>query len=388
MEYRTYNIELTMSEETHNYWMKLLSDTRDAFNRCAIVVSDNNVPYGLKQFHDATYSILREEFPLIPAQGVIKVYKSVLAALRSIRSNKHNNADIPQKRSLSLQLDKRLYSNLSVNGISLGNGQNQKREKCTFVLYDKVRELFDTCTFKDPTIFARDDRLFLSIPFEVVTPPVKGDNAIGVDLGMKRLFVTSDGLYYTDKEYLKRRRQLRYLKRCLQGKNTRSSKKHLAKVRRKERNISKDMLHRATNALLRSTAASIIVVEDLKKIKYKTSRTKEGFKRIRHNNALSQVPLADFREMLTHKATLVGKQVVSVSPTWTSQMDSRNGKRDGERHGCRYYCSDGIVLDSDWNAAVNIALRAKHPTSTCLPIDGKLTALVGKVSSMTSTSRT
>ena len=151
--------------------------------------------------------------------------------------------------------------------------------------------------------------------------------------------------------------------------------------------MSKDMLNRAANTLL-ACDASIYVLEDLKKIKYKTSRTKEGFKRTKHNNALSQVPLAEFREMLTHKATLAGKQVVSVSPTWTSQMDCRTGKRDGERHGCRYYCNDGIVFDADWNAAVNIAQRANHPTSTILPIDGKMRALVGKALSAASTSKT
>ena len=311
----------------------------------------------------------------------------MLAALRSIRTNKNKNADIPQKKSLSLQLDKRMYSNLSVNGISLGNGNNHKREKCTFVLYDKVKELFDTCIFSDPTVFARDGRLFLSVPFEVATPPSRNGKALGVDLGMKRLFVTSDGQYYTDKEYLKRRRKLRYLKRCLQSKGTRSAKKHLAKVKRKERNMSKDMLNRATNALL-ACNASIYVLEDLKKIKYKTSRTKEGFKRIRHNNALSQVPLAKFREMLTHKATLAGKQVVSVSPTWTSQMDCRTGKRDGERHGCRYYCNDGIVFDADWNAAVNIGKRSRHPVSNTVPKDGTLTFLTGRAQSAARTPST
>lgn len=91
--------------------------------------------------------------------------------------------------------------------------------------------------------------------------------------------------------------------------------------------------------------------------------------------------------MLTHKATLAGKQVVSVSPTWTSQTDCRNGKRDGERRGCRYYCNDGIVFDADWNAAVNIAQRANHPTSTTLPIDGRMQAMVGKGLSASSTSK-
>ena len=377
MEYRTYNIELKMSDETRQYWMNLLSKTREAFNRCAVLVTSSGIQLGLVPVHNLCYDTLRAEFPDIPSQGIIRVQKSVLAALRSIRSNKHRNADVPQKKSLSLQLDKRMYSNLSIDGICLSNGNSHKREKCMFVLYDRVRELFDTCTFSDPTVFARDGRLFLSVPFEVATPPSRNGKTLGVDLGMKRLFVTSDGQYYTDKEYLKRRRELRYLKRCLQSRGTRSAKKHLAKVRRKERNISKNMLNKATNTLLRCNA-SVYVLEDLKKIKYKTSRTKEGVKRTRHNNALSQVPLAEFREMLTHKATLAGKQVVSVSPTWTSQTDCRTGKRDGERHGCRYYCNDGIVFDADWNAAVNIAQRAKHPTSTVLPIDGRMQAMVGK----------
>ena len=46
--------------------------------------------------------------------------------------------------------------------------------------------------------------------------------------------------------------------------------------------------------------------------------------------------------------------------------------RTGTRKGCRYYCNDGIVLDADWNAAINIMNRYKHSNSFDLPIDGKL----------------
>ena len=392
MTYRTYNIELTMSEETHNHWMTLLRQTRDAFNLCSNIVVSEGVRLQLVPLHNACYDRLRETFPQIPSQGIIRVQKSVLATLRSIRSNKHKDASVPQRKQLSLQLDKRLYSNLSIDGISLSNGKPHKREVCGFVLYDKVRELFSTCTFTDPTIFARNDRLFLSVPFEVATPPCGGSTSVGVDLGMKRLFVTSEGKSFVDKKYLKERRKLRYLKRHLQSKGTHSAKRHLAKVARRERNLSKDMVERATSTLLRSTEASIIVLEDLSKIKVKTSKTNEGFKRSRHNNALSQVPFYMFKERLTHKAALVGKQVQTVSPAFTSQTDSRTNKRDGNRVGCRYYCSDGVVLDADWNAAVNIALRANHPLSSSeLPLSGrvrsttqspKTLSLIGKPTSL------
>ena len=376
MTYRTFNIELTMSEETRNHWMTLLRQTRDAFNLCSNIVVSENVKLQLVPVHNACYERLRERFPQVPSQGVIRVQKSVLAALRSIKSNKHKKASAPQKWSLSLQLDKRLYSNLSVNGISLSNGKPQKRELCGFILYDKVIELFSTCSFADPTIFERDGRLFLSIPFEVPSLPCKNDTAIGVDLGVKRLFVTSEGKSFIDKEYLKKRRKLRYLKRCLQSKGSHSSKRHLRKVSNKERNLSKDMVERSTNALLSSSDASIVVIEDLSNIKLKTSKTKEGFKRMRHNNMLSQVPFYMFKERLTHKAQLVGKRVETVSPAFTSQTDSRTNKRDGIRKGCNYICLDGVVLDADWNAAVNIALRANHPlSSNLLPLSGRVRSI-------------
>ena len=365
-----------MSETTRNYWMSLLAQTRDAFNTCANMVTSAKTPLSLVTVHAQCYNVLREQYPQVPSQGIIRVQKSVLAMLRSIRGNKHKDASVPQMRSLVLQLDKRLYSNLSINGISLSNGKPQKRELCTFILYDKVRELFSTCIPKDPTIFARNGRLFLSVPFEVPSLPCKDDVSIGVDLGMKRFFVTSEGKSFVDKEYLKERRKLRYLKRCLQSKGTKSAKRHFKSLSHKERNVSKNQVEKACNVLLASTKASILVLEDLTKIKVKTSKTKEGFKRSKHNNALSQVPFYMFKERLTHKAQLVGKRVETVSPAFTSQTDSRTNKRDGIRKGCNYHCSDGVVLDADWNAAVNIALRANHPLSSSeLPLSGRVQSI-------------
>ena len=376
MNIKTYNIELQMSETTRNYWMGLLAQTRDAFNTCANMVTSAKTSLSLVTVHAQCYDVLRELFPQVPSQGIIRVQKSVLAMLRSIRGNKHKNASVPQRKTLSLQLDKRLYSRFSIDGISLSNGKPQKRELCTFVLYDKVRELFSTCIPKDPTIFARGGRLFLSVPFEVASLPCSDDTAIGVDLGMKRFFVTSEGKSFVDKEYLKQRRRLRYLKRCLQSKGTKSAKRHFKSLSHKERNVSKNEVEKACNVLLASTDASILVLEDLAKIKVKTSKTKEGFKRSKHNNALSQVPFYMFKERLTHKAQLVGKRVETVSPAYTSQTDSRTNKRDGIRQGCRYYCSDSVVLDADWNAAVNIELRANHPLSSSeLPLSGKVQSI-------------
>lgn len=375
MTFKTYNIELIMSEETKLHWLNLLAQSRDAFNFCAQIAVEEQTPCNIKMFHDTMYNRIREKFPLIPAQGAIKIYKEVLSAVRSIKSNKHKDAKTPQRKYLSLHLDKRMYNKLSVDGIFLSTPIARRRELCTFVLYDKVKELFASYTFSDPLIFAKNNRLFLSIPFEVPTAPCADETSIGVDMGIKRLFVTSEGKFFRDKKYLANRRKLRYLKRNLKSKGTKSANRHLRKLSVKERNISKDMIQRSTSALLRSTNTSIIVLEDLKRLKKNTSTTNDGYKRKRHNSALGQVPMYAFKEVLMHKAQLVGKRVETVSPVYTSQTDSRTNKRDGKRQGCRYYCSDGIVLDADWNAAVNIAKRGNHPCSTQTPLDGCLSVL-------------
>ena len=373
----TYNIELRPTDATFCHWKKILSLYASAYNDCASYIAENKVPLSMKAVHSHVYEWLRGKYPELPSQAIIRLYKDVIPAFRSIRSNKHRNADVPQRHYLALRLDKRLYSRIDSDGIVITSETARKRVKIPFVLYPKVVQMLASYEASDPTVFVRDGRMFLSIPFNVPTIVTSNDDAVGIDLGIKRLFTTSEGKAFRDKTYLRERRKVRHNKRKLQTKKSRSARKHLKALKHREMNLSKDMLHRATNALLKSTRASVLVVEDLSKIKTKTSKTKDGFKRTRHNNMFSQVPVRAFRDMLAYKAQMHGKRVETVSPTYTSQMDCRTGNRDGNRCGCRYYCSDGLVLDADWNAAANIVIRANHPFSN-LPLDGSLKFLDGR----------
>ena len=388
MTIKTYNIKLIGEQAFKEHWVQLLKHTVDAYNACANIIHNNKVPLTIVAVHANCYEPLRMQFPDLPAQAIIRIQKEVLRAYRSKKSNKHKNGNVPQKYNLSMTLDKRMYSSFTCEGISLVSDIPNKRKRFSFNLYPKAKEMFATSVAKDPVIYYKNNDLWLSIPFEVQGRMPCNDTCIGVDMGVKRLFTTSEGVAFRDKNYLSKRRKIRFLKRKLQSKGTVSAKKHLRKLSKKERNISKDMCHRATNVLLRSTDASIILLEDLTKIKEKTSKTKEGYKRTKHNNMLGQVPFYLFKNILTYKATLVGKQVVSVSPMYTSQTDCRTNKRDGKRLGCRYYCTDGIVFDADWNASVNIAQKSNHPLSNVLPIDGTLQFISGRELSTSQSSRT
>lgn len=375
----TYNIPLLMDEANAKHWVRLLECARDAFNMCTKHIYNNNIPLSLKSIHNHCYGLIRTEYPLLSSQMAIKCEQAAAAAVKTIRTNKQlNNAHVPQRKSLVMTLDKRLYGMLNVNGITLTGIQKNKRTLVPFALYDKAKYMLTTYKACDPTIFYRDGRFYLSIPFEVPEIPVVSDTCIGVDLGARQLFVTSEGNSFRDSNYLAHRRQIRFLKRKLQEKGSKSSKRHLKKIRTKEHNLSKDMCYRASKALINSTQASIIVLEDLSKIKKNTSRTREGYKRAKHNNALSQIPFYLFKQILAYKAPLSGKIVETVSPVYTSQMDSRTNNRDGIRRGRRYICCDGLVFDADWNAAINIGQRSNHPVSSETPFDGALTPLMDR----------
>lgn len=376
-----------MTQRSIDFWTHFLSQAQQAYNDCANFLADNNIKLDIKTVHNEVYEWMRTKYSVLPAQAIIRTYKEVIAALRSIKANKYKDAKIPQRYNLAMRLDKRLYDKLNKNGIALTGEQKGKRTHVEFIAYPQVEKMFNFYIPKDPLLFIRNGRVFISVPFEAPERPITNDISIGVDMGVKRLFVTSEGNAFKDTQYLSERRKIRYFKSKLQEKKSRSAKRHLKKLRRRERHLSNDMCHRATNTLLNSTDASIIVLEDLSKIKQSTSKTKDGYKRKKHNNMLSQVPFYQFKEMLTYKAQFRGKRVETVSPTHTSQTDSRSNKRDGIRQGCRYICSDGIVLDADWNASVNIAKRGKHPTSIVLPIDGGLTTLVGREQSTSQSSQ-
>ena len=116
---QTFNIELNTTPEAFRYWHTQLVETRSAYNDCSEFLFDGTVPLSLKPVHDAVYEWLRKKHPSLPAQAVIKVYKDVLSAYRSIKSNRHRMTRAPRKRNLAMRLDKRLYSRIQQDGVVL-----------------------------------------------------------------------------------------------------------------------------------------------------------------------------------------------------------------------------------------------------------------------------
>lgn len=371
----SYKVKLIFDNELDKkYWIELLKTSNRVYNSLSKLIYDNpKVPLGLKSIHNLTYEYGRKLYPSFPAQAIIKTYKLLIS---NYKTNKRKS--LCEKTKLSLVLDKRLYSNLNQSSIKLLSHISHKRCTIMFKTYDKFNELASNYIMCDPTIFYDNKDLYLCIPFEVPNKPVLDESVLGVDLGIRRFYTTSDGNALKTTELNKLKRKLRYIKRTLQShKKSHSARYKLKKLSKKEHNLNKEYIYKSVNQLLK-TDKSILVLENLNNIKENTKYYKgTKWKNKCHNNRISQVPLYKFKQILSYKALLIGKIVETVSPFNTSKTNSLTGIIDGTRKGCRYY-TENVVLDADWNAAINIAKkyleskRPKHFQSFEIPIDGKL----------------
>jgi putative transposase len=384
----TYKVKLMFdSQEIVDFWTAQMFLARDCYNYASKIVFEEKIAFSLKTFHHRLYREMREHFTNLPAQMCIKIYKQLLANYKSAKSNGHHLKKPIQMKKPSVQLDKRLYSNMTRDSFRISNGDSRQRSLVKFLTYPKFEEMASKYRMCDPLLKYElaTGEFYACIPFLSIDTTPYEDSYVGVDLGMRRIATLSDGTAYTDKNYLAQRRKIRHNKRIFQKhkKSSHSARTKLKKLRNKERIISKEMCHKIANQIIKHHDASVIVMEDLQGIKETTSKTKNGFNRKGHNNRISQVPFFQLKQILTYKAPLAGKRVETVSPEYTSQEDCRTQSKVGcIRKGCRFYTADSRVFDADWNAAINIMNRYlsenKHPISLSLPLDGKLN-LIGRL---------
>ena len=377
----TYNILLEFQyKKDKNLLLDLLLEHQKVWNYISEYVFKTKQS-DKKIIHDDNYHQCRKIFSNCPSQVIIRAKDSVVSTYKSIKSNKKLSklVEPAKQENLSIRLDKRIYTFLDNNQIKLTT--TGKRITCNYSPYPKFQELLSKYSICDPLIFIKNNEFWLAVSFEIPSPILIENTYLGVDLGINRLITTSEGNSISDKKFLKEKRRLRYNKRMLKSKldisKSRSAQKKLNSLKFKEHNKNKDMSHFLANEILK-TKSNIIVMEGLEGIKSKNKGKK-------FNNRQSQVSYYNLKQILTYKAPMFGKTVVTVDPSYTSKNDYRGLER-GIRKGCRYYAIDGKVLDADWNAAINIAKKyslkkkakgIKLPISFSEPIDGKLN-FIGK----------
>ena len=188
---------------------------------------------------------------------------------------------------------------------------------------------------------------------EKVTPT----SIVGIDLGIKDLVVTSDGIKYSNEKVLmkfeKRLKRLqRKLSRQVKGsKNYLKTKEKIARIHAKIKNYRKHYLNDIANEIV--DEHDIIVTEDLKvKDMYKDKR--KAF-----NKSLSDAAVSTFLSLIEWKCKIKGKIYYKINTYYpSSQICSYCGYKNSKLKDLsirEYDCPKcGSHNDRDINASLNI----------------------------------
>jgi putative transposase len=180
-------------------------------------------------------------------------------------------------------------------------------------------------------------------------------SAVGIDVGIKTLAATSDGLLIPNPRSARRseramRRAQRALARAKRGSvGRRKARKHVARLHAKVTNTRRTALHQISAMLVRRYDA--IIVEAL---------NTKGLARGILARDIHDAGWSTLRDFLRYKAERAGAHFIEVDPKFTSQDCSACGDRvpktlADRTHDCPH-C--GYVEDRDINAARVILSRA------------------------------
>ena len=214
----------------------------------------------------------------------------------------------------------------------------------------------------------KSGKYFLSILVEMEDDELKKfkhtDKQVGIDLGVKDFVITSDGEVFENKHFLKKeekkmKRLQRQLSRKVKGSNNREKQRvKIAKLYERITNKKDAYIHYVVNKLIQSY--DTIFMEDL---------NVQGMLSNHHlAKAIQEVGFYKFKEILSNKALVNGKQVVSVDRFYpSSKTCSVCGykKEDLTLNDRKWTCPNcGAKHDRDINASVNILLEGKRMLAT------------------------
>ncbi len=329
---------------------KLLPNWLLACNWLSKIVFDSK-EINSNRLQQAYYKTVREKFKL-PSQLTCTLFRTVSATYKTQKTKKQWNLSVYKKYSIPI-VWKRDFSR-SKKGVTLwGN----------VITFNDSRIISDIDNWKDSKIFLKNKQWFLNLSYkiDIPTPKTKG-TIVGVDQGIKRLFVASDSnnhkLFYKANHLNHKLSNIRKVKSKIQAVGTRSSRKLLQRMAGHEASVTEHAVHVASKRLVQwaeSIGARKIILEDLSNIR-KSSLNKG--KQLR--SKVHRWPYGMFTFFVTYKAAAMGITTEKVSPRNTSRMCHKCGHIDkSNRNGFSFKCrSCGYSADSDWNASKNIAGRS------------------------------
>lgn len=231
------------------------------------------------------------------------------------------------------------------------------KNKIKFKTSEKYNELLENNKIKRVT-FKRDlcgdywATCLIELPNE--KPLAKNNKAIGIDLGIKHLLITSDGEYFDNKNYLRnayyknRSLQRKFSKTKKGGKNREKLRIKLAKSHRKLTNQKQHYYHEIANKLISENQT--IIIENLS--------VENMMKNHKLARSISDASWGMFTKILEYKCERHGRQLIKINkwfPSSKTCSNCGNVKKELKLSERTYKCNEcSFEIDRDLNASLNI----------------------------------
>jgi putative transposase len=299
------------------------------------------------QLHHLVYRSQRDAFPNFSSQLVIRAI-GVVSDSYKIKRTRHNQNYF--KKTSAVVYDDRIIKFKGEDSVNIMT--NDGRMDIPIQVHDKEKFKFR----KGQTdLILENGNLYLICNLDIPTPTkYDAKGVMGVDLGVNKIAVTSEGDIFSAEHIEKKRKQYHSHRQRLQKRGTRSARKRIKTIGQKESRFRKDVNHVISKLLVTKAKALgySLALEELTGINKQVT-----VRRVNRSERMSW-SFAQLRSYITYKSELYGVPLVIVKPAYTSQTCSACGhceKKNRKSQELFLCVSCGHTENADFNASKNIA---------------------------------